>query len=858
VTTQTKILIVDDDLVTRKVAVSQLKQDFPKFHFREVGTVEEFRVALTEDEFDIIITDLKLPDGNGVEILKHVRLCLPDLPVIMYTGTGSEEIAVQAMKAGLNDYVLKRPGSGRLSMSVNSVLQAARHKEELEHEKARYQVLFNQVPMGLYRCDNTGKFVQANQCMAELYGYQDSATLLEQEFRLGQDLKIALDIEGTIEDFETNLLQKDGRRLWLRHSARAVKTSSGQILHYEGAAEDVSDKKQIEQKQKGLVNALRRIGQATNELSSCEDLDSLYKGAAEFAHRFIGLERCAIFIEEGPVMRGTYGVRQNGEVLNLEQVFFGKPEGTTERFGLLAAEDTHWTLLRDPLLDWDAEFKDKAPKNWLAITSITPLHPGLRSKGVFLNDTLSDAEPDPSKQAILSIFCSLLGDIIELKESAGALRQSEALFRTLSENSPVGIWHFTPDGLTTYLNPVMRELLEIEDAVELQGLRYHSLFAEQGPVRLVNRTSSGSGARELEVIGNKGGRKTVVTAGAPYFTMEGALHSMIRIFVDVTEQSEVERQLKNVVYSAPLVLFEVDPTGTFTLSEGKGLESLGLKGGEAVGRSIYDLYGDYADVISQFERALLGEEFSYIVEVQGVHWEGRYWPVFDVDGSLKSLIGVALNISDRIRLEREVLEISGDAQRRIGNDLHDNLGQHLTGISLHAKALSQKLRALNLSAAEDAQQISELVNQAIDQTRKLARDLIPVHLEATGFIDAVRDLCENVKSLFDVACRLKTNLDFSLEDHAKATHLYRIAQESINNAVRHGGAKKILVSLKSDGDVITMSIEDDGAGFPKIRRGKDGLGLSIMRYRADMIGATIVFTNQPEGGARVACSFRLP
>jgi signal transduction histidine kinase len=404
----------------------------------------------------------------------------------------------------------------------------------------------------------------------------------------------------------------------------------------------------------------------------------------------------------------------------------------------------------------------------------------------------------------------------------------------------------------------MRELLEIEDTDELQGQRYHSLFSEQGPVRLVDRRSSDSGARELEIIGKNGGRKTVVTAGAPYFTPEGALHSMIRIFVDVTEQGEIERQLKNVVYSVPLILYEIDLDGVIKFSEGKGLESLDLKPGQAVGQTIYEMYSDYPDVLRQFERALQGEEFSFTVEVQGVHWEGRYSPVFDIDGSVKSLIGVALNISDRIRLQKEVLEISAEAQRRIGNDLHDNLGQQLTGISLHAKALSQKLQALNLAAAEDAQRISELVNQAIDQTRKLARDLIPVHLESTGFIDALRDLCENAEALFDVSCALETNLEFSLEDHAKATHLYRIAQESINNAVRHGYAKRILVSLKDGNDLITMSIEDDGAGFPDDRQDEDGLGLNIMRYRADMIGANIAFADQPEGGARVVCSFRLP
>ncbi|MDP6506885.1 MAG: response regulator, partial [Planctomycetota bacterium] len=104
--TQIKILMIDDDLVTRKVAMGQLQQDFPGLHFRDVGTLEEFRSALPEDEFDVIITDFQLPDGNGIEILRHVRRNMPDLPVIMFTGTGSEEIAVRAMRSGLNDYVL--------------------------------------------------------------------------------------------------------------------------------------------------------------------------------------------------------------------------------------------------------------------------------------------------------------------------------------------------------------------------------------------------------------------------------------------------------------------------------------------------------------------------------------------------------------------------------------------------------------------------------------------------------------------------------------------------------------------------------------------------------------------------------
>jgi signal transduction histidine kinase len=222
--------------------------------------------------------------------------------------------------------------------------------------------------------------------------------------------------------------------------------------------------------------------------------------------------------------------------------------------------------------------------------------------------------------------------------------------------------------------------------------------------------------------------------------------------------------------------------------------------------------------------------------------------------SRRLFTGFIRDITERKRLEKEILEISDREQRRIGQDLHDGLCQQLAGIELMSQVLEQNLAAKGLADARRAGEIARHVRAAIGQTRFLASGLSPVTLDSEGLMAALEELAANTTKMFHVNCRFKCDLPVLVHDHAEATHFFRIAQEAVSNAIKHGRAGKIVVQLYPLRGKIVLAVNDNGSGFGKKTVKHKGMGLRIMQSRAGMIGGTLVLENNTAGGASVTCS----
>lgn len=210
-------------------------------------------------------------------------------------------------------------------------------------------------------------------------------------------------------------------------------------------------------------------------------------------------------------------------------------------------------------------------------------------------------------------------------------------------------------------------------------------------------------------------------------------------------------------------------------------------------------------------------------------------------------------IQERTRLEKEILAITEREQRKIGHDLHDNLGQHLTATAFASQVLTEQLETKSVPEAVAARNVVSLIEKAILLTRAFARGLHPVEVESEGLMDGFQELARNVSERFQVACEFECNEPVLLDDAASSTHLYRIAQEAVTNAIKHGKAKRITISLNKNDGEMTLTVTDDGAGLPDNRHGGQGMGLRIMAYRAGMIGATFKIERVAEAGTRVTC-----
>jgi signal transduction histidine kinase len=210
-------------------------------------------------------------------------------------------------------------------------------------------------------------------------------------------------------------------------------------------------------------------------------------------------------------------------------------------------------------------------------------------------------------------------------------------------------------------------------------------------------------------------------------------------------------------------------------------------------------------------------------------------------------------IRERTRLEKELLEIAESEQRRIGHDLHDSLGQHLTATALAGKILAKRLANKTAVEPATADRVVVMIEEAIDLTRNLARTLHPIELGADGLAVALQNLATNLSKAFNISCRFQNSGNVVLPDPKAGIHLYRIAQEAASNAIRHGHARNIAISLDATSKSLMLSITDDGTGLPENGRTKKGMGLQIMNYRAGMIGATFDIQNLPAGGTRAVC-----
>ena len=218
-------------------------------------------------------------------------------------------------------------------------------------------------------------------------------------------------------------------------------------------------------------------------------------------------------------------------------------------------------------------------------------------------------------------------------------------------------------------------------------------------------------------------------------------------------------------------------------------------------------------------------------------------------------------IAERKGLENALLEISEREQQRIGQDLHDSLAQHLSGLSLFAKSLERKLANTSSKDAADAAKICGLIEKSIGMTHDIAKGLLPTGLEQGDLIYALTELCAEIAVIYNISCQFscgkEAERELGIAGHPGSVNLFRIVQEAVSNAIKHGQAKHVMVAITRENGEFLIEIRDDGSGFPVGGSlGHRGMGLRIMEARAKFIGAALEISSTSGEGATIRCRLK--
>ena len=366
--------------------------------------------------------------------------------------------------------------------------------------------------------------------------------------------------------------------------------------------------------------------------------------------------------------------------------------------------------------------------------------------------------------------------------------------------------------------------------------------------------------------------------------------------------SRSEKRYRQLVDTMNEGLSVSDENYIFTFVNNRFAEMLGYSPNELIGRHITDFFDDQNKKIieEQMKYRYSGQENSY--DITWTKKDGQKIGTiisprafFDQQGNFKGSLGILTDITDRKRAEQEVLRLNQQLEQRVakrteqlttankllleeveyrkhlekeiigisererkklGRELHDSIGQEFTGIAFMLKVLEKRLAKTLPQQSEYVSTIAKLAKEATEQARAIAKGLHPVDLSAETLTGTLHELAATTQKLFAIACTFECDQGLEVDDNAKAVHLYRITQEAINNAIKHGKPKQIWIRLQWIEDKFVLSIENDGLDFPeKPQQNKMGMGLHIMNHRADIIGATLDFHKPSKGGTIVKCTF---
>lgn len=467
-----------------------------------------------------------------------------------------------------------------------------------------------------------------------------------------------------------------------------------------------------------------------------------------------------------------------------------------------------------------------------------------------------------------------LTDITARQQAENELRDNEARLRAVLDTAVDGIITMDEGGAIESSNQAA-EILFGYAAGETKGLNINRLITLSQGEELARCLAHYRDTGERTIIGlgheASGLRKDGSTFPLELSVSEvrlGARRIFTGIVRDITRRKQAEQErhkFVSLVESSTEFIGICDLEFKPTYLNPAASRLIGLSALDARHIKVLDFFfpEDQSFIADKFfPRALRDGHREVQIRFRHFQTGAAVWMLYnvftirDAGGKPVGWATVSRDITERMGLERQILDISEREQRKFGQDLHDGLGQRLTGLEMWSNELTEKLKERSPALARQAAKLNRELRETVTEARLIAHGLAPIPLDGDGLMRGLAGLAASTSRIPGVKCRFVCPSPVQLQDVTVATHLYRIAQEAVNNALKHGHANRVDILLSEQAKSVELSVENNGAALPEHQPVNDGLGLSVMRYRAGMIGGHLTLGLSLRNRVRVACILR--
>ncbi len=796
--TPVRILLVEDSPSDAQLLVELLESAEPgRFQFICAETLAQAFEVLQGGQFDMLLLELTLPDSVGRGTFVRARAQAPGLPIVVLTGVGDEAIGLEAVRHGVQDYLIKGQADGRqiaraigyaierkraeaelqrarnelelrvaertadLNQTVEILRTEIRYRKEVEQalreSEERYRTLFEFAPVGIAISTYGGRVLAFNWRLCEMAGITSAEALKTRAAAFyahpGDRRRLMAEMRktGKVELHEVWLKRKDGSTFQGLVHMNDLRLGNQRLVMT--MVQDITQQKRIERRADGVRHLLELFVTRT---SRQEYVESVVKLLREWCDC-----QCAgirLLDGQGRIPYVTSAGYSRAFLKQESRLCLDREDCICIRIfkGHSRAQDLQFTSRQGSFFcnsasrfaqNLSATEADCAKVPCLAAGYESLAHAPIRYGGQLLGTIhLADRRTHrfPAETMLfIETVAPLIGEAIHRFQVEESLLESEQRFRSMFERN---------EAIMLLVNP---ESGAIEDANPAAAIFYG--YSREG---LRERTIQDLNVQPLR-IGSDQGRSALGAAQSSNVFPHRAAGGEIRT---------VE------VHSSPVRV-----------------------GGQLLNFSI-------------------------------IH-----------------------DVTERQQLEKQMLDIAEAERQRVGQDLHDSLGGILTGAALMSKALAQKLAARAMPEAGVAEEVMRCMNDAIAQARAISHGLYPVELGSGGLVSGLSDFAVGTAKRFGIACQLHADKSVAIADPSISAQLFRIVQEAVTNAIRHGKAGHIDIRLGRRGDRIVLEICDDGRGMPAQIPAGRGMGLRTMKYRADLIGAHFAVTASEKAGTLVTC-----